>query len=126
MTASVPAVFESVESGVNEGCSYIRLQYLFVADAAGRVWNIFGWSIREVHVRRSVYDALLKAMTSANLSIKESEISVASSDDGNGIIFHVCSCLPSLLHRVNRRFGVREKRQIVFFPFRESRRGDGK
>lgn len=114
MAASISVTF----GGIVRGDKCIRLQYLLVDTAWIR--NISGWSIREVHVPHSVYDALLKTMKLVDLSIGASEIAVHSSDDGSKIVFHVCFFQPSLLRGINRRFGVYKTKQTVFFPFKES------
>ncbi len=111
MTASVSVVF----NGMLKGDRCVRLQYLLVG--TGRIRNISGWPIREVHVPYSVYNALLRAMKSVGLSLKASEIAIDSSEDGNAIVLYVCFCQSSLLFEVNRKFGVCRKKRVVFFPF---------
>ncbi len=110
--ASLPVLF----GGILGGDQCVQLRYFLVA--TGRIPNISGWPIREVHVSHSVYGLLLEAMKSSNLSIEHSEIRVDSSEDGKEIIFHIRFCHSSLLREVNRRFGVVfGTKQEVFFPF---------
>ncbi|QQR77087.1 MAG: hypothetical protein IPJ67_02935 [Candidatus Moraniibacteriota bacterium] len=109
--ASLPVLF----GGILRGDQCVQLRYFLVT--AGRIPNISGWPIREVHVSHSVYGLLLETMKSSNLSIEHSEMAIDSSEEGNEIIFHVRFCHPSLLRGVNRRFGVFDTQQGLFFPF---------